>query len=363
MFRTELAVVGAGPAGLSAALAAAECGVATLIVDNGSTPGGQLVKQTHKFFGSKAEHAGTRGIDIARQLADELQRSPEVEYWRESTALGYYEDRVLLVELEGRALPVRCDALVVATGAAERHVVFPGNDLPGIYGAGAVQTLMNVHGVKPGERVLMVGAGNIGLIVSYQLLQAGVQVAAVVEAARSIGGYAVHASKLRRLSVPILTSHTVKEAHGHEQLERATVWRVDETFTGVPGTEIEFDVDVICLAVGLSPVTDLLWQIGCKMKYVPELGGHVPLRNENMQTTRSEVFVAGDASGVEEGSSAMVTGRLAGYAAAAHLGKCPDFESRKRECQRALDALRAGPSGQKVRTGLSTVVWREAVTC
>jgi len=363
MFRTELAVVGAGPAGLSAALAAAECGVATLIVDNGSTPGGQLVKQTHKFFGSKAEHAGTRGIDIARLLAGELQRSPQVEYWSESTALGYYEDQVLLVEREGRAHAVHCDALVVATGAAERYLVFPGNDLPGVYGAGAVQTLMNVHGVKPGERVLMVGAGNIGLIVSYQLLQAGVHVAAVVEAARYIGGYAVHASKLRRLSVPILTSHTVKEAHGHEQVERATVWRIDETFAGIPGTEIEFDVDVICLAVGLSPVTDLLWQIGCKMRYVPELGGHVPIRNENMQTTRSEVFVAGDASGVEEGSSAMVTGRLAGYAAAAHLGKCPDFESKRRECQRALDALRAGPSGQKVRTGLSAVVSMEAVTC
>ena len=91
----------------------------------------------------------------------------------------------------------RPSKIILATGASEKFLEFPGNDLPGIYGAGAVQTLMNVAGVKPAERVLMVGAGNIGLIVSYQLMQAGVEVAGIIEAAPKIGGYLVHASKIR----------------------------------------------------------------------------------------------------------------------------------------------------------------------
>ena len=88
----------------------------------------------------------------------------------------------------------------------KKNLAFPNNDLPGIYGAGAVQTLMNVYGVLPGKRMLMVGAGNIGVIVAYQLLQAGVDVAGIIEAAPKIGGYWVHAAKVQRASVPIYTS-------------------------------------------------------------------------------------------------------------------------------------------------------------
>ena len=89
-------------------------------------------------------------------------------------------------------------------------ILFPGNDLPGVYGAGAVQTLMNMYGVRPGKSVLMIGSGNIGLIVSYQLMQAGVKVKALVEALPHIGGYAVHASKIRRLGIPILKTCALK---------------------------------------------------------------------------------------------------------------------------------------------------------
>ena len=120
---------------------------------------------------------------------------------------------------DDKYIKVQSKAIVIATGASEKVLAFPNNDLPGIYGAGAVQTLMNVNGVLPGTDVVMVGSGNIGLIVSYQLMQAGVNVKCVIEASDKIGGYKVHASKLKRLGVDILTSHSVKRAFGTECLE------------------------------------------------------------------------------------------------------------------------------------------------
>ena len=325
----QVVVVGAGPAGLCAALSAASLGAQVVLLDRESRPGGQLIKQTHMFFGSREQYAGTRGIDIARILYDQVLSTAGVEVLLDATVLGRYPDSVVTVEHADRCLKLKPERLIVATGASEKVLPFPNNDLPGIYGAGAVQTLMNVHGVRPGDRVLMVGAGNIGLIVSYQLLQAGVAVAGIIEAAPTIGGYLVHASKVRRSGVPILTSHTIKEAYGDPALEGVVVWQLDEQWQPVPGTERDISVDVVCVAVGLSPLAEILFQAGCEMKYVAELGGHVPARDDDLQTTVPGIYVAGDCSGIEEASSAMVEGTLAGAAAAASLGlggagrRCP----------------------------------------
>ncbi len=354
MRTAEVCVIGAGPAGLCAAAAARDAGARVTIVDSQASPGGQLVKQTHKFFGSRGQYAGKRGIDIARALGRKVEDDPRVELVLDATAVGFYEDGVLGIEKDGALSLLRPERVVFATGASERSIAFPGADLPGVYGAGAVQTLMNVYGVRPGSSALVVGAGNIGLIVSYQLLQAGVRVAAVVEALPAIGGYDVHARKIRRAGVPILTSFTVKAVHGTTAVEGATVWAVDEGLRPVPGTERSFDVDIVCLAVGLAPLSDLLWQAGCRMAYVPELGGHVALRTEEYETSRKGVFVAGDAAGIEEASSAMVQGSIAGLSAARSLGYSPeDWQARLWAARAELEALRRGPKGEKVRRGLA----------
>lgn len=357
----EVAVVGGGPAGLAAALTAAEHGASVTLIERNERLGGQLVKQTHKFFGSERQHAGTRGIEIAEELANRVVNSPGVDVWTNSTALGCYQDGTLMVDQGGRVVGVKPKKLIVATGAFERTLLFPNNDLPGIYGAGAVQTLMNVHGVLPGERVIMVGAGNIGLIVSYQLLQAGVKVAAIVEAAPRIGGYAVHAAKVRRAGVPIYTAHTVKRAYGKECLEGVCIWQLDEKWKPIPGTEKYFKADVMCMAVGLSPLVELLWQAGCRMRFVPELGGYVPVTDEHTRTSVPGIYVAGDAGGVEEASSAMITGRLAGLAAAHDLGYVQEYERLHREIYSELQALRSGPTGQKILRGLEKLRSKEGV--
>lgn len=354
----DIAIIGGGPAGLCAALSAATAGANICLIDKNEKLGGQLIKQTHMFFGSEKQYASKRGFDISEILVSELKNFRDnISVLNNTTALGIYEDGVITLEVKDKYTKIKPKATIVATGASEKVLSFPNNDLPGIYGAGAVQTLMNVFGVKPGNKVLMVGAGNIGLIVSYQLLQAGVEVVAIIDAASKIGGYLVHASKVRRMGVPIYTRYTVKEAIGKEYLEKAIICQLDHAWNAIENTEITLDVDVMCLSVGLTPLTDLLNQAQCKMVNIPELGGQTPVRDENYETTVKGIFVAGDVSGVEEASSAMVEGYLAGLCAANSIGYThPNFDNLKLDYIQQLNALRSGPVGAKIRIGLDNLV-------
>lgn len=357
MRTTEIAIIGGGPAGLCAAISAASLGARVTLIERSDRLGGQLIKQTHMFFGSQKQYASIRGIDIAGILIKDLQKYQDnIEMMLDATVIGMYEDGVLALEQNEKYIKIKPQSVIVATGASEKFLPFPNNDLPGIYGAGAVQTLMNVHGVAPGQSVVMVGAGNIGLIVSYQLMQAGIQVKAIVDASPKIGGYLVHASKIRRMGIPIYTSHSIKYAHGDSKLEKVTLCRLDEKWQPVEGSEFDIETDVLCISVGLSPLTELLWQVGCEMKYIPELGGYVPVRSKNLETSVPGIFIAGDVAGVEEASSAMVEGRLSGLCAAKALGyDSQDFEAQKKDCQEQLHALRSGHVGEKIRKGLDQV--------
>jgi sarcosine oxidase subunit alpha len=217
---------------------------------------------------------------------------------------------------------------------------------------------MNVFGVKPGNRVLMVGAGNVGLIVSYQLLQAGVEVDRVVEAMPRIGGYHVHAAKLRRCGVPIYTAHTIKEAYGKTSVEGAIVAEVDDRFQPIEGTEEDVPCDTICLAVGLTPSIRLLEQAGAQTRFIPEAGGYIALHDSTMQTSIPGVYVAGDTSGIEEASTAMIEGQLAGITAAYSLGyEKQDAKKLQRQCTDALQMFRSGPFGKNPR------ICQEKIAC
>ena len=349
----DILIIGGGPAGLCAAKAASSQGASVLICERDEVPGGQLVKQTHKFFGSSRQYAGDRGIAIGEFLLNEAKSDPKIEVMPSTTIIGIYEDGTVLGENNEKIIKINPRKIIVATGAAEDFLLFPGNDLPGVYGAGAVQTLMNVDGIVPGNRVLMVGASNIGLIVSYQLAQAGVEVAAVIRRSPDIGGYLVHASKIRRIGIPIRTRHTIKEAYGNGKVEGAIIYRVDEKKQAVPGSEEDIKCDTICLAVGLNPLTELCWQAGCEMAYISELSGHVPIVDRNLATSNPNIFVAGDVAGVEEASSAMVEGRLAGYSAALSLGYGRDTAKKLQEQAIAeLKELRAGPVAEVIRRGI-----------
>jgi len=351
----DVAVVGSGPSGLSAAISAAKRGLKVVVFERHFRPGGQLVKQTHKFFGSGELFGGLRGFQIAEKLVKEAEELG-VKIYTRSSVFGWFSEGVLTVNSNGRLLRVKPRAVVVGTGAVERFLPFPGNTLPGVMGAGAAQTLMNEYGVKPGERAVVVGAGNVGLIVSYQLLQAGVDVAAVVEIRPEIGGWFVHAAKVRRLGVPILTEHTVLRAEGSSHVERVVVARVGRDFKPIEGSEKVFDADLLLLAVGLTPEARLLAEMGAKMVWSSELGGYVPYRNKYMETSVPGVYVAGDASGVEEATTALLTGRIAGLSAAISiLGPQKELVEEREKTLRLLEEVRGTQFSVKILEGLKKV--------
>jgi NADPH-dependent 2,4-dienoyl-CoA reductase/sulfur reductase-like enzyme len=237
-------------------------------------------------------------------------------------------------------------------------------------GAGAAQKMMHVHRVLPGRRVLMVGSGNVGLIVSYQLAQAGAAVAGVIETLPGVSGYQVHAGKIRRLGIPILTSHTIVEALGNPEVTGAVIARTGPDGRPLGGSGIELSCDLVCLAVGLRPFDELARAAGLAMKYVGKAGGFVPLHDENMETARRGVYVAGDLSGIEEANTAMDEGRLAGVAVAERLGRLTKEKAEylKNEIRGRLANLRIGTFGLEraaakdaVRAGLEDLAGRKAV--
>ncbi|SEA40402.1 Thioredoxin reductase [Pseudobutyrivibrio sp. ACV-2] len=350
MERYDLIVVGAGPSGLSASIEAAKRGMKVIVFDENEKPGGQLFKQIHKFFGSKEHHAKIRGFKIGEELlkeADELG----VEVVLNATVMGLYIDKEVTVRIGDGINHYKGDTIIVATGAAENMVTFPGWTLPGVIGAGAAQTMMNLHGIKPGNRVLMLGTGNVGLVVSFQLIQAGCEVVALVDAAPRVGGYGVHAAKVARTGVPFYLSHTIKEAEGDEFITGVTIHEVDSTFTPIPGTEKHFDVDTICMAVGLSPMSQLLKMAGCEMEDNPKRGGQVPIIDDYGRTSVPGIIAAGDVSGIEEASSAMIEGKMAGVCAAEYLGYCTEkeLEETLKELENDLESLRQGMFAPKNR--------------
>lgn len=351
MVKTQLLVVGGGPAGLCGAIEASKRGVETLIVDEGVELGGQLVKQTHKFFGHEGFFASVRGFEIAKRLKSQLNE--HVKVMLETTVTGIYEDVVVLYDRRNDVVfEVQPQYILLATGASERFIQFENNHLPGVYGAGAVQTLMNQFLVLPAKRFLMVGSGNIGLIVSYQLLQAGAEVAAIVEIADRVGGYDVHLRKVKRFGVPVLLKHTIKKAIGEDRVVGAIVVQVDEEFKPVEGTEKEFAVDAICIATGLVPSIELAAMAGVRIEYVAELGGFVPYRDQNMRTNLRHIFVAGDLAGIEEATTAMIEGRIAGLTITQDLLGI-DLSAEVASLQKELAEFRSGPFSEKVRKGLA----------
>ncbi len=355
MKQCDFVIIGGGPAGLSAAKMAAESGLSSLIIERDHQLGGQLVKQTHMFFGSEKQYAKTRGINIAKKLIDDCKKyDKQITVMTNATVVGLYPDKVITILHNDVYKKIQAKVILIATGASEKFFAFENNDLPGIYGAGAVQTLMNVHGVLPGKDVVMVGSGNIGLIVSYQLMQAGVNVKAVLEAAPRIGGYKVHASKLKRLGVEILTSTTINKAIGTDSLEKIEIVSLDEKWNKVPNTEKVITTDTLCISVGLSPLSTLASMIGANMMFINSLGGNVPIIDFNHETSIKNVFVAGDVCGVEEASSAIVEGYYTGLIISDRTGYThPNYHELRLDFENQLENLRSGPFGKKTRDGLT----------
>lgn len=298
----EVLVVGGGPSGLTAAIELAKRGFSVVLVDDKAALGGKLVLQTHKFFGSVEDcYAGTRGIEIARLLAQQVAGLPNITVMTNASVVGIYKDQKAGVFVDGRHyVIVGFQGLVVSAGAREKGLIFPGNHLPGVYGAGAFQTMVNRDLVRPAERLFIIGSGNVGLIAAYHALQAGMQVVGIADILPKVAGYKVHQDKIKRMGVPIYLSHTILSAEGRGRVERVTIAQVNERFQPILSTARTYAVDTLLLAVGLSPMDEFYQQA----------------RRFGFKVVR-----AGDAEEIAEASSAMFGGRIAGLQMAGMLGE------------------------------------------
>ena len=337
--KVKVLIVGAGPAGLSAAIELGNHGIETLLLDDKNQAGGKLVLQTHRFFGSKElVYAGTRGIDIAKILTKQLEEKESVETWLNSPMVGVFSDHKVGVLKDNRQYAlIDPEILIIATGARERSLPFPGNTLPGIIGAGAFQTLLNRDLVLPGKNFFVVGGGNVGLIAAYHALQAGIHIAGLAEILPQCGGYKVHLDKIKRLGLPIHTSHTILRANGSDHVESVTIARVDEHFEPIMKSAQTIACDGVLIAAGLTPVNEFFLQ-------AQQFGFHT--------------FAAGDAQEIAEASAAIVSGQITAKRVASDLGCCQDDAQTIQDLEQIKKVLSSKPG--KMRT-VSTEKKREGV--
>ncbi|HDJ32963.1 MAG TPA: FAD-dependent oxidoreductase [Bacteroidetes bacterium] len=309
VYKTRVAIIGAGPAGLAAREVLNEHGIENIVIDNNEQIGGQFLMQTHQFFFFEKEQkfGGMRGFDIARTLTGENHE-------------GIFLNSTVWDILEGGRLAVKnirteeiyyvdTEHLVVATGAVPFMPTFENDDLPGVYTAAVVQKMMNIEFTLLGKKVLTVGAGNIGYLTSYQLMQAGARVVAILEAQDHEGGFPVQANRVRRLGIPILTSYILLKAIPNENYDGITgaVIARCEDFKPVPGTEQVLEgIDAINICTGLVSDDQLLIK-----------GREIFGRN---------CHGAGDAIRIGEGTSAVLRGKQVAFDILQELDEKYDYD-------------------------------------
>jgi thioredoxin reductase len=337
----DVAVVGAGPAGLAAALAAGDLGCEVTMIDTGTGPGGQAYRPAMLFPGSGQAHS-----PAGERLPPRLARIGQARQFRHlaMTSVGHAaRDDEGLVTLwvagpEGGAeTTVQVRAVVLATGAAELVLPFPGWDLPGVTTAGAAQALLKSQAVTVGRRVVVGGSGPLLLPVAAGLAQAGVHVAAVLEAspapadlpaAAGLAAFpgqlpeaAAWAATLARHDVPVLIGYAVIACQGTDRVERAVIARLAADWRPLPGPHRTETVDAVHVNFGLSPALELPRALGCAEAQHASRPTAAVACDADLATSVPGVFAAGEVTGIGGADVAELEGYLAGTSAARYLGR------------------------------------------
>lgn len=379
----DLAVIGAGPGGLCAALAAADCGLSTALVDENAAAGGQ-VWRAPVGAGLVADAETRQGAIMRARLA----ASPVTLLTRACAWLIALEGdtwRIELVRL-GRNETLRASALVLATGAHERVIPFPGWTVPGVIGLAAATILLKADGVLPGRRCVVAGVGPLLAAVAAGILKAGGEVVAVVDLAGRREWLAVlpalvgHPALLRRgaawlgrilaAGIPVLSRHAVIAAEGDEMLREVVVAPVDEAGRPLPGRRSRrFAADCLAVGHGLVPDTAATRLLRLPHRYRADRGGWVAERDDTLAAPQPRLWLVGEVGGIGGAAVAALQGELAGFAAAHVLGRLDTATYRQRSARLRTALRRADRAGaamarlMRLREGLVDAIPPETIVC
>ncbi len=296
--RADVAIIGAGPAGIAAAIKAKLLGLETVLIENRDILGGIPLQCIHPGFGIHYFKEDLTGCEFIQRLIDRMY-SVGVDlilnaYVHSIEFNSYIEKRVNVITPNG-VYKIDTKTIIYATGARERHLfelnIF-GDRPDGVYTAGEAQTLMDLYGILPGENIVIIGSGDVGLIMARRFALEGANVKAVIEIMPYPGGLIRNIVQcLRDFNIPLYLSHTVTDIIGSKRVESVKVAKVDENLRPIKSTEFEIPCDTIVIAAGLIPNIELLEKIGVAMD--PKTRG--PIVNEFLETSIPGIFVAGNA--------------------------------------------------------------------
>lgn len=390
----DVLIIGGGPAGMAAAATAATHGLDAVLIDERPTLGGQVYKQPGPGMRVVDPREMGKQYRHGRRLIDEVETSGATVRLRSSvvdlepaddgwTAMVHPEDAAVL--------PVRARTVILATGAYDRPVVFPGWDLPGVITAGGLQTLAKTQSFVPGDRVVFAGSGPVALAFPAQLAGYGANIVTALEAGPApavtdlariavaapgnvglLGDAARYQAALVGRGIPLKYRRIVVRAEGDGQVERVVHARVDARWRVVPGTEETIEADVLCIGYGFTPSAELHRLVGCRFDIDEDLGGPVVHRDDLGRTDVVGIYVAGDGAGVEGSAVAEDEGRIAALAVARDLRVRltgtptivdPAVEGLRRRIRRRRALTRATARMYRVGDGIFDLAGDDAVVC
>jgi len=321
--RVDVAVIGAGPAGLAAAIKAKECGAENVtIIERAEAPGGLLDQCIHNGFGLFYFNEDLTGPEFAQRFIEKA-RDLHVNLALETMVLNLTPDRQITACSKQGITKLEARAVVLAMGCRERSreaLMIPGTRPAGVFTAGTAQRYVNVEGVLPGKQIVILGSGDVGMIMARRLSLEGAEVKAVVEILPCVGGLIRNEVQcLVDFDIPLLLEHTVTEVHGKERVEAVTIAKVDSKLEPISGTEQVITCDTLLISAGLIPENEISLEAGVALN--PVTGG--PFVDEKRQTNIPGIFAAGNVSHVHDlVDNVAWEGELAGsYAGAYALGK------------------------------------------
>ncbi len=386
---TEIVVVGAGPAGVAATVTAARAGAKVTLIEEYDRAGGQYFKQpASSLGGDNFPPSLAENIQKGRELLAGLSHS-NIDLRCNTLVWNVTPDRTLKLYSQGNmASPAGPDELqpkrlIIASGAYERVMPFPGWALPGVMTVGSAQLLLKGQGLLAGQRLLLAGTGPLLQLAGVQLLEAGAEVAAIVELQPrkkfltqapkfwghwdKVGQGLGYQRQLKKAGVPLKYGSTIVRALGKQEVEGAIIAGVDDR--GRPGGKEErLEVDTICLNFGFIPATELTRLAGCEQRFDPHFASLATVTNEDMETSQAGIFAVGEVRGIGGVDVALLEGRIAGMAASRQLGYDSnqadrDEKNLRQEWRQARSVVETLGSMFTVKPGLCQLATDEVLVC